>query len=96
MLAPGIHWSDDMAAADILDDILDLADELDTQAPELGAGDQVLVFLADRIDFTQLVPGPIGQVLERIDDPLAKLGVVSKLVKLLRKVRIKRRSDSGN
>lgn len=52
-----------------------------------GNGNDVAVMVAELVDFRQVFPGPVGELLERIDDPLARSGLVGKAIDLVRKLK---------
>lgn len=68
------------------EDIEDLANLLEQASP--GDGRRSLaVWVAETVDFRTVFPGPVGELLERIDDPLAKSGLFEKAVDLIRKLK---------
>lgn len=67
------------------DDLGTLIKELkDKGAPDIA--DQVGIWVAEHVDFSLVIPGPVGKAIEAIDDPLARMGLLGRLVTLVAKL----------
>lgn len=82
--------------SEFLTDLGELRDALRKAGADPAAIDAAIVKLVDDVDFALLIPGPVGALVETIDDPLAKLGIAAKVSSLFRRkerVRKQRRAN---
>ena len=80
-----------MDVAEFLSDLAELRGELRKHGVQPAVLDAAIVKLVDDVDFALLIPGPIGLLVETLDDPLAKLGLAVKISSLFaRKARVRK------
>lgn len=75
-------WS---AVEDLIDEVVANGKTRD------DAANAAAVWLAEHVDFSELIPGPIGDLIEAIDDPLAKSKLAGKALQAFLSIRPFRR-----